>query len=62
MVQVQDFDYRLTIDGLVRFRDRIYVLDDSDLKKAILREFHAKPYSSHPDYQKYLIVVKRLYY
>eukprot|EP00253_Pinus_taeda_P030645 PITA_30645 len=41
----QSMDYRLTTDGLVRFRDRIYVSDSSDLKKVILREFHVKPYS-----------------
>lgn len=28
-VGAQDVDYCLTLDGLVRFRDRIYVLDRS---------------------------------
>ena len=55
-------DYCLTSNGLVRFRDRIYVPDSSELKKVILREFHAKPYLSHPSYQKTLIAVKILYY
>jgi len=41
-------DYNLTADGLVRIRDRIYMLDNSELKKLILREFHANPYSGHP--------------
>ena len=36
--------------------------DDSDLKKVILREFHAKPYSGHLGYQKTLTTVKRYYY
>jgi len=40
----------------------IYVLDSSELKKVILREFHVKLYSSHPSYQKTPIVVKRYYY
>lgn len=40
----QDMDYSLTSDGLVRFRDMIYVPDNSELKKIILRECHAKPY------------------
>lgn len=44
----QDVDYRLTTDGLVRFRDMIYVSNCSELKKIILREFHANPYSGHP--------------
>jgi hypothetical protein len=49
-------------DGLVRFRDRIYVPDNSELKKLILREFHVKPYSGHPGYQKTLTTVKKFYY
>jgi len=55
-------DYCLTMDGLVRFRDRIYVSDNSELKKVIFKEFHVKSYSSHPSYQKTLIAVKRYYY
>ena len=54
-------DYHLT-NGLVRFRDKIYVSDDSELKKLILMEFHAKSYSSHRGYQKMLIVVNKFYY
>jgi len=38
------------------------VLDNSELKKVILREFHAKPYSGHPGYQKTLTIVERFYY
>lgn len=44
-------DYRLTADGMVRFRDRIYVSNCNELKNLILREFHVKPYSGHPGYQ-----------
>lgn len=55
-------DYHLTVDGLVRFRDRIYVSNNSELKKLTLREFHDNPYSSHPGYQKTLTVVKKFYY
>lgn len=58
----QDVDYFLTTNGLVRFGDRIYVSESSELKKVILREFHANPYSGHPSYQKTLIKVKRFYY
>lgn len=43
----QDVDYHLATYALIRFRDMIYVPDNSDLKKNILREFHAKPYSFH---------------
>ena len=55
-------DYELTVDGLIRFRDKIYVPDENEIKKLILREFHVKPYSSHPRYQKALTVVKKFDY
>jgi len=55
-------DYCLTTDGLVKFRDMIYVSDNIELKKVILTEFHAKPYSGHLGYQKTLTAVKKLYY
>ena len=58
----RDADYHLTTDGLVRFRDMIYVPNCSELEKLILREFHAKPYSGHLGYQKTLNVVKKFYY
>eukprot|EP00253_Pinus_taeda_P012988 PITA_12988 len=57
-----DVDYHLMEDGLVRFRDKIYVLDDSELKKLILREFHVNRYPGHPGYQKTLTTVKKFYY
>ena len=34
-------------DGLDKFRDMIYVSNDSELNKTILRIFHAKPYLGH---------------
>ena len=58
----QGMDYCFTTDGLARFSDRIYVPDNSELKKVILREFHAKHYLGHPGYQKMLTAVKRFYY
>jgi len=58
----RDVDYCLIADGLVIFRNKIYVMDNHELNKVISREFHAKPYSSHPGYQKTLTVVKKFYY
>ena len=55
-------DYCLTLDGLVRFRDRVYVPDSSEVKKVILREFHVKPFLGHLGYRKTLTTMKRFYY
>ena len=54
-----DVDYHLTGNVLVRFRDRIYVSDESEHKNIILREFHVKLYSGHPGYQKTLTAMKK---
>jgi len=55
-------DYCLTTDGLVRFRDMIYVLDNSECKKVIFSEFDVKLCSCHLGYQKTLTAVKIFYY
>ena len=55
-------DFCLTEDGFIKFRDMIYVFDSSELKKVILREFHAKPYLGQPCYHKTLTEVKNFYY
>lgn len=57
-----DVDYHLMKNGWVIFRDKIYVLDHSGLKKFILREFHVKPYLGHPRYRKTLEIMKKFYY
>jgi len=54
--------YFLSTNGLARFRDKIYVPNNSDLKKVILREFHVKPYSGHLGYHNTLTTVKRYCY
>ena len=37
----------------MRFKNRIYVPDDRELKKLILREFHVKSYSGHPNIKRH---------
>ena len=58
----QDAHYRLAKNGLMRFRDMIYVSDDSEHKKLFLREFHDKPYLDYLGYHKTMKVVKKFYY
>ena len=55
-------DYCLIVDSLARFREMIYVSEKSELKKLILREFNAKPYSGHMGYQKTLTKLNKFYY
>jgi len=57
-----DEEYHITSDGLVKFKSKIYVSDNNELKKLILRKFHIKPYLGHPRYQTNLTFIKKLYY
>ena len=58
----RDEEYHLITYCVVRFRNKIYVSNNSELRKIILREFHVKLYSGHPGYQKTLKIVNKLFY
>jgi len=49
-------------NGLVIFGNRIYVSNNNELKKFILRDFHVKLYSIHLRYHNTVIIVKKLYH
>jgi hypothetical protein len=49
-------------EGLLRFKNRFYVLDSTELKLTILDEVHKKPYSSHPSYQKIIKSLRKLFF
>jgi len=55
-------EYHLIADGLVIFGDKIYVLDDIDLKKIMLMDFHVKPYLGYSRYQNPLKAMEKFYY
>jgi hypothetical protein len=54
----------LSIDkkGLLRFKNRLYLPDSTELKLTVLDEVHKKPYSSHPGYQKTITTLRKLFY
>ncbi|KAA3486482.1 reverse transcriptase [Gossypium australe] len=41
-------DFGLNSDGVLCFRGRVYILNNSDLRQSILREAHSSPYAMHP--------------
>lgn len=49
-------------EALIRFKNIISVPNNDDLKRFIMKEFHVKPYFSHPGYQKSLTTIKKFYY
>jgi len=58
----RDEEYHLTIDGLVRFKNKIYLPNSIEIKKLISRKFHFKPYSDHLGYKKSLKFFKKFYH
>jgi hypothetical protein len=54
--------YQLWNDGLLTYKDRLYILNCDDLKRFILDELHKIPYTGHPGYQKMITTTKKLFY
>jgi hypothetical protein len=53
-----------TIDknGLLRFKNILYIPNSVELKIRILNELHKNPYSSHPRYQKTITTQIKWFY
>jgi hypothetical protein len=54
--------YTLGTDGLLLYKNRVYVPNVRELKLAILNEMHNMAYARHPGYQKTVAVVKSHYF
>jgi hypothetical protein len=55
-------NYKLGADGIIMYKNRIYVANVQDLKLMILNEMHNVPYAGHPRYQKIVEAIKRHYF
>jgi hypothetical protein len=55
-------DYNIDKNGILRFKNRIYVPNYVDLKLVILNELHKNPYSGHPGYQKMITTLRKQFY
>ena len=60
--QSENEDFKLDAQGVLRFRDRICVPDDVDLKRMILEESHRSNLSIHPGATKMYQDLKRLFW
>jgi hypothetical protein len=54
--------YTLGADGILLYKNRVYVPNVQDFKLAILKEMHNVTYVGHPGYQKTMAVVKIHYF
>ena len=55
-------EYTLENDGLLRYKGRIYVPEDDDLRNLIIKEAHQAPYDAHPGVQKMYADLKQLFF
>ena len=55
-------DFQLSEDGVIRFRSRLCVPDNAEIKRTILREAHCSPYSIHPGTTKMYKDLKAYYW
>jgi hypothetical protein len=54
--------YTLGTDGLLLYKNKVYVTNVRDLKLEILKEMHNMAYAGHLGYQKTMAAVKRHYF
>jgi hypothetical protein len=52
----------LEADGLLLYKDRVYIPNVQELKLVILKEMHNVTYVGHPRYQKTVVTVKSHYF
>jgi hypothetical protein len=55
-------NYKLEADGILLYKNKIYVPNVQNLKLRILNEMHNVPYVGHPRYQKTMVAVKSHYF
>jgi len=54
--------YRLLNDGLLTYKDRLYIPNFDDLKRFMMDGIHKIPYNGHPGYQKMITTTRKLFY
>jgi hypothetical protein len=55
-------NYKLETDGILMYKNKVYIPNVQGLKLVILREMHNVPYVGHPGYQKTMATVKSHYF
>ena len=49
-------------DGLLTYKNRVYILNVAYLSRVVMDEIHQDPYSGHPGYQKRIAIAKKQYF
>ena len=54
--------YKLEEDGLLTYKNRIYIPNVANLRRVVMDEIHQAPYSGHPGYQKTITIARKQYF
>ena len=54
--------FRLNENGLLIYKNRLYIPNVPETKLLILNENHKSPYSGHPGYQKMLAMLRKEFF
>ena len=54
--------YKLEEDGLLTYKNRIYIPSVADLRRSVIDEIHQTPYSGHLGYQKTIAIARKQYF
>jgi hypothetical protein len=55
-------DFKIDQEGILKFKNIIYIPNSMDLKLMILNEIHKKPYSGHLGYHKIVTTLRKQFY
>ena len=51
--------YNLEEDGILTYKNRIYIPNVADLRRVVMDEINQNPYSSHPRYQNTIATIRK---
>ena len=54
--------YKLEEDGILTYKNKIYIPNVADLRRVVMDEIHQAPYSGHPGYQKTIATARKQYF
>ena len=54
--------YKLEEDGLLTYKNRIYIPDVADWRRVVMDEIHQAPYSGHPGYQNTIATTRKQFF
>ena len=54
--------YKLEEDGLLTYKNGIYIPNVAELRRVVMDEIHQAPYSGHPGYQKTIATARKQYF